>query len=398
MPWNGSAPSQTFARSNGDNTGSTLWQEDESEGQDILSSRHDTHDQDLADAIDDCLKKDGGNTASADIPMGGFTLTNIAAAGALTEPARASDIKNGVLLYYPTVGGTADAITLAGSGVAITSYTAGQIFAFLNTSGPNTGAATVAIDSLSAKNIRRNDGSATALSAADMPDNALCLIQYDGTQLLSPAQPGADLAAIEALSSTGILKRTGTNTWALTGGVTDLAATTANRLFGTDGSGNSGLITATSPMAISAGALSVGAASDSATGVQENAVQSEMEAASSTTLTVTPGRQHFHPGHGKLWAVVAGGASPSLTIDYNVTSITDSGTGLLTVTVDTDFSSADWAPAAMVEGVAANDLVFVQISNGSKAAGSVVLRCRDTNDGVAQDPDSWAISGHGDHA
>jgi len=41
-----------------------------------------------------------------------------------------------------------------------------------------------------------------------------------------------DLGAIEALSSTGILKRTGTDTWALTGGVGDLAAVAAYSLLG----------------------------------------------------------------------------------------------------------------------------------------------------------------------
>jgi hypothetical protein len=41
------------------------------------------------------------------------------------------------------------------------------------------------------------------------------------------------------------------------------------------------------------------AASDSATGVLEIADQGEMEAASDATKAVTPGRQHFHPGHPK---------------------------------------------------------------------------------------------------
>lgn len=67
-----------------------------------------------------------------------------------------------------------------------------------------------------------------------------------------------DLLALAALTGTGIPKRTGTDTWALTAGVTDLAATTADRLFGTNGAGASGLITLPAAgLALSAGALAL---------------------------------------------------------------------------------------------------------------------------------------------
>jgi len=80
------------------------------------------------------------------------------------------------------------------------------------------------------------------------------------------------------------------------------------------------------------------AASDTAAGIQENAVQSEMEAASSTTLNVTPGRTHFHPGVAKAWAKIAGDGT-SIAADYGVASITDNGVGDLTITFDTAFSA-----------------------------------------------------------
>jgi hypothetical protein len=335
MSWGGSAPNQTFSRTDGTRSGTTTWQQADAAGVDIISPDHDTHDQDVADGVNACLKKDGGNTATADIPMGGFTLTNIAAAGALTEPARFSDVKNSTATYYPTVGGTADAITLAGTSAAITAYAAGQRFSFLNTGGPNTGAATVNVDSVGAKDIKRNDGSATALSAADMPDNALVIIQYDGTQflLVAPAQAGADLAAIEALTGTGIPKRTGTNTWALTAGVTDLAATTADRLFGTSGAGASGLVTL-SGLTLSSSALSVDAASDSAAGKIEIAVQSEMETGTDTARAVTPGRQHFHHSACKAFGRVASDGTLQ-SGSYNAASAVKDNTGDYTVTLTT---------------------------------------------------------------
>lgn len=65
-----------------------------------------------------------------------------------------------------------------------------------------------------------------------------------------------DLSALEGLSGTGIPKRTASDTWALTAGVTDLAATTADRLYGTNGSGDSSLIAAGTGISISSGTIS----------------------------------------------------------------------------------------------------------------------------------------------
>lgn len=79
MPWSGSAGSKTFSRTDGTRTGENTWQDAEGAGVDIVSDDHDTHDQDLATGINTCLTKDGGNTATANIPMGGFTLTNLGA-------------------------------------------------------------------------------------------------------------------------------------------------------------------------------------------------------------------------------------------------------------------------------------------------------------------------------
>jgi hypothetical protein len=134
------------------------------------------------------------------------------------------------------------------------------------------------------------------------------------------------------------------------------------------------------------------AASDTATGVIEIAVQSEMEAASSTTLAVTPGRQHNHPGHPKFWLRAAGGGSPSLTESYNVTSITDSGTGLLDITIATDFSTATWADFATFNTGAIDMGVF----SSNKLAGSVRVRSGRFSDGTSFDPDEWRVQGFGD--
>lgn len=88
------------------------------------------------------------------------------------------------------------------------------------------------------------------------------------------------------------------------------------------------------------------AASDSATGVLEIAVQSEMETGSSTSLAVTPGRQQYHDSAGKLWGYVDRSAgTPSLqSPSYNITSVADDGAANTAITIATNMSSAVYAP------------------------------------------------------
>lgn len=62
MAWNGSG---TFSRTNGTHTGSSTWVQDRDAGNYILASRHDTHDQDLADGIGACLTKNNETKPTA---------------------------------------------------------------------------------------------------------------------------------------------------------------------------------------------------------------------------------------------------------------------------------------------------------------------------------------------
>src|SRR3990167_4959415 len=72
------------------------------------------------------------------------------------------------------------------------------------------------------------------------------------------------------------------------------------------------------------------------------ATQANMETGTATDLLVSPGRQAFHPGHPKCWAMVTvSGGTPTLQTSFNIASITDTATGRLTVTIATDFSSAN---------------------------------------------------------
>ena len=141
------------------------------------------------------------------------------------------------------------------------------------------------------------------------------------------------------------------------------------------------------------------------------ASQAEMETGTSVLVASTPGRQHFHPGHPKCWAhTTVSGGTPTLAASYNITSITDTGTGQLTVTIATDFSSVNWACLATVERSSTSSTTGtmrqVTIRNSTLAAGTVQLECYseadDSGAGGEQpalvDPASWHMLGLGDHA
>jgi hypothetical protein len=130
------------------------------------------------------------------------------------------------------------------------------------------------------------------------------------------------------------------------------------------------------------------------------AVQSEQEAASSTSVYVSPGTQQYHPSALKCWALITvSGGTPTLQSSYNITSITDTATGQCTVTIGVDFSSANWSPLVGGDSSAnyngANN-VGITYGYASKAAGSIILRCRFSNDGSNTDPGEWNFFGAGD--
>ncbi len=131
------------------------------------------------------------------------------------------------------------------------------------------------------------------------------------------------------------------------------------------------------------------------------ASQAEQEAASSNTVLVTPQNQHFHPSASKCWGLVTvSGGTPTLTTGYNVTSITDVDVGRLTVTINNDFSSANYAVLATVErestGAAGADTRLVNLRNSTRAAGSFTLDCYSADSFTYRDPSSWSFDCKGD--
>lgn len=185
MPRNGSG---TYSRNNGTFTGSNVWAQDMAANVKITTSRHDSHDQDIADAITASLAKDGQTTPTANLPMGGYKHTNVAAASARTDYARASQLQDSSLQWLGSTGGSSNAYTGALS-PAITAYTAGQRFTFI-ANHTNTGATTLNLNSVGAANVRKGTGS-TVLEANDIVSSRVYTVEHNGSDfvLLNPSRP-----------------------------------------------------------------------------------------------------------------------------------------------------------------------------------------------------------------
>lgn len=75
------------------------------------------------------------------------------------------------------------------------------------------------------------------------------------------------------------------------------------------------------------------------------ATQAQMEAATAGAAHVSPRRTQYHPGVAKAWVNFNGTGTVAIRSSYNVSSITDNGTGDYTVNFTTNMSDANWAAA-----------------------------------------------------
>lgn len=237
MAYDGSG---TFVRTNGVNTGSGLWQADRDAGTKILASRHDVQDQDIANGLSNAICKDGQTTPTANIPFGGFKLTNVGAGTARTDAARVSQIQDGAPVYAGTTAGSSNDYT-ATLTPAISAYTTGMMLSF-KADRANTGASTFNVNSVAATAIRKYDGT-TALAANDILSGQTYIVQHNGTFwiLLNPSAPNFAAATVAGLTTTNTLTVNSTST--LTGAVTNSSLTASTLLY----SSAAKVITSTSP-------------------------------------------------------------------------------------------------------------------------------------------------------
>ena len=163
MPWS----TGTFSRVHD-------WANDAAAVIDIEAARMDAEDDNFETGINNCLTKDGQNTPTADLPMGGNKHTGVAEGSARTHYAAIAQLQDGDLYL---VGSTAGTNTVTGSLTpAITAYTNGMRVVFFP-AVTNTGATTLNLNSVAARAIVKN--TSTALSGGELIAGVPAVVIYD---------------------------------------------------------------------------------------------------------------------------------------------------------------------------------------------------------------------------
>jgi hypothetical protein len=182
MGWSGGSYSKG-------NAGTGGWAGDASSGIGIEAGRHDTQDNDFATGINQCLNKDGSNSATANLNLGGFRFTNAGTATGRTDLAQVAQVQDGDYIWLGTTGGTATAMT-ATAAPAIPAYKNGQKFrmkpGFSSTGATNT-THTLAVNGLSAIGILDNGQSPTLGSWETGTARVLEVVYIDGFFLITSA-------------------------------------------------------------------------------------------------------------------------------------------------------------------------------------------------------------------
>jgi hypothetical protein len=154
---------------------------------------------DLASGLTNCITKDGQSTPTANIPMGSNKITGLANGTLIGDAANLGQVQSTAAKLISITG--TDTV-LGTMSPTLTAYAAGQLFYFV-ASGANTGAVTLNIDALGAKNITR-DGS-TALAAGDINSGEIVVVIYDGTrfQMINAANSFGNTTINGTLTVTG---------------------------------------------------------------------------------------------------------------------------------------------------------------------------------------------------
>lgn len=421
MAFTGTAPNKTYQRTDGTRTGSAVNVTADGAGVNNTAALADNRENDIAAALTTSWQVNGDNQPTANLPMNTKKFTGMAQGSARTDSLRIDQVQDGDLIYAGTVGGTADAIELTTAPVC--APVEGMTIVFIPASD-STSTVTVDLNGNGAVALQYN---AAALSGQELQAGLPARITHDGTvwQLENTAR----LADLNALAKTdgNIIVGDGTN-WVAESGATARTSlglgtgdspqftgielghasdTTITRTGAGDIAieGNAVYRAGGTNVAIADGGTNADtaaaafsnlkqAATTTATGVVEKATQAEVEAETADKYP-DAALLKYHPGMAKFWALVTvSGGTPTLVSSYNVAGIVDTATGRLTVTIATDFSSANYAVQMSVEDTPNQDL-YPKVSTGTRAAGSVEVSSCNAS-GVLADPAAWHVTGYGD--
>lgn len=249
--------------------------------------------------------------------------------------------QSGSQIYAASNTGT-DAYAITLSPVPL-SLTTGMVVNF-KADVANTGPCTLNINSLGAKTIKKQVS--VNLAANDILAGQIVTVVYDGTNFQLNPPPSTGTGSVTSVSGAGLA----------TGTVT-----------------TSGSITVTA------------------------AVQADQETGTSNSVAVTPGVQKYHPSAAKVWVQVA--TNGAFAAGYNVSSITDTGTGIATINYTVSFSSGFYMGNVNIMtdllGTAASTLI-ANVVNTSFAAGSAQVACVNASSYTGTDPNYYQFIACGD--
>jgi len=300
------------------------------------------------------------------------------------------------LLNHATDTGAANAYAAAPV-PAITAYATGQVVT-LKPANANTGASTLAVSGLTAKNIKLLDGGNPASGA--LVTTGIYHLVYDGTNFVL-----LNSSSSQTTTLTGGVTGSGSGSFAATvAAVTNTATVTvkdANFTIQDDGDTTkqvkfqaSGITTGTTRTLTAPNADGTIATTAD---ILAAATQAQMEAASSNTVSATPLAVKWNPGVAKAWCKLSG-ATWTIDASLNVSSITDNGAGDFTVNFTTAFSTANYAYAGCAKStgtIASSNFSVEQANLAAPAAGSCRMNVAAFNGGNLTDSDC-AVAFFGD--
>ena len=130
------------------------------------------------------------------------------------------------------------------------------------------------------------------------------------------------------------------------------------------------------------------------------ATQTDVETGTSTSLFPTVALMKNHDGVAKAWTtgVYAGGTTPSSPgLDsYNVSSVSDTATAVITVNFTTSFSRINYVQSGMCQRALSNSGQWPAIRRTTDPTASACAISFTTNDALEPDPDFYSVVFHGD--
>ena len=253
----------------------------------ISSDQVDANNSDIATALTQSIAVDGQSVVTANIPMANKKFTGLAVGSASTDSATLGQVQASAYVFCGTMGGGADAGTLAPT-PAITAYAAGQRFFWKASTNANTGAMTVAISGLST-----------------------IAVQSDRAALAAGQHSASDLfmGLLDSTSTMQIMR-------------------IADGPFATDGE----TLTGTSAI------LAVTPASLTSVYPTIRSIPQNSKSAAYTLVLADAGKHLYHPGAdttARIWTIPAN-ASVAYPIGTAITFVNDTSGGVITIAITSD--------------------------------------------------------------